>query len=93
MTAGIFWQEFLNSTGLDSSAKYRSSFYFDTNEEGANKCLQLVLSGKQTATTGSLLAHERRGSKPPQAGDYNIVTDWNGVPHCVIRTIAVILTK
>lgn len=86
MTVESFWQEFLTSAGLNSSVKYESCDYFDNNEEGAAKCLEMILVGKQRATTGSGLGRKR---KLPQVGDYNIVTDWHGAPHCVTQTTAV----
>ncbi|MCL2377042.1 MAG: ASCH domain-containing protein [Defluviitaleaceae bacterium] len=86
MTIDAFWQEFLNFAGLDGSVKYASCDYFDSNEEGAAKCLEMILAGKQRASTGSGLG---RKEKLPQVGDYNIVTDWHGMPHCVIQTTTV----
>jgi len=86
MIVDAFWQEFLDFSGLDSSVKYESCDYFDNNEEGAAKCLEMILAGKQRATTGSGIG---RKGELPQAGDYNIVTDWHGTPYCVIKTTAV----
>ncbi len=90
MTIEAFWQKFLESTNKDSSTKYIECFYFARTEEVANELLALVLSGKKTATTSSLLAYEVDDSTLPQVGDYSIVTDWDGNPRCVIETTAVI---
>ena len=89
MTVNEFWMEFLTVSNKDKSTKYIESFHFDLTEEWANKLLDLVLSGKKKATASSLYAFELEGGKIPKIGDYSIVTDWNGNPHCVIETIAV----
>jgi len=87
MTVDAFWKEYLDYAKLDKSTKYRNSYYFDTTEEGATKCLDLVLAGKQRATTGILADYD--GNIPKAGEDYTIITDWHGVPHCVIQTTVV----
>lgn len=84
-----FWQEFLEKTGRDRATQYIECFHFELTEEWANKLLALVLSGQKKATASSLLAYEREGSRIPQIGDCSIVTDWDGIPHCVIETTCV----
>lgn len=89
MTIEDFWKEFIKTTGKESTIQYFECFHFCLTEEWANKLLALVLSGQKKATSSSLPAYEREGSRVPQVGDYSIVTDWDGVPHCVIETTAV----
>lgn len=89
MTAEEFWQDFITNTGKDSTTRFIECFHFDLTEEWANKLLALVLSGQKKATASSLTAYEIEGSRIPQAGDYSIVTDWEGTPHCVIETVAI----
>lgn len=91
MTKEEFWQEFIETAGKESTTQYFECFHFCFTEELANKLLALVLSGQKKATSSSLLAYEREESRIPQVGDYSIVTDWDGVPHCVIETTAVIV--
>ena len=79
-----FWQEFLEAKGLDDSTELYESFYF-ANEEWADKLLALVLQGKKTATCGCVPSYEAEGQCLPQAGDYSIVTNYAGDPHCVIQ--------
>ena len=81
-----FWQEFLTATNKDSSTRYIEYFHFDLTQEIANDLLAMVLAGAKKATVGSLLAYECKGERVPQVGDYSIVTDWEGSPHCVIET-------
>ena len=89
MTIEEFWLEFLDKTGRDSNTEYYESFHFCMNEKLANELLNLVLAGKKRATSSSLFAYEKEGSRLPQVGDLSIVTDWDGVPRCVIETTAV----
>jgi uncharacterized protein YhfF len=89
MSVNDFWQEFLRFANIDSGTKYIECFHFDLTEEWANKLLDLVLSGKKRATASSLFTCEREIGRIPQAGDYSIVTDWDGNPRCVIETTAV----
>ena len=91
MNVNEFWQEFLVATNKDSTIKYADCFSFDNIEEVANKLLALVLAGQKRATASSLLSFECKGEEVPQVGDYCIITDWKGQPHCVIETTDVII--
>jgi len=88
LKADTFWQEFLKSAGFDSSTEYYECSYF-ANEEWADKLLQLVLEGRKIATTGCVLSYEAEDMPLPQVGNLSIVTNFAGVPGCVIETIAV----
>ena len=93
MTVEEFWTDFLRETGRNPDKHYLDSFHFDLNEKSANELLELVLSGKKRATASSLLAYEKERSNAPKVGDLSIVTDWDGVPRCVIETTAVTIYK
>ncbi len=93
MTVEEFWRDFLRETGRNPDTRYLESFHFDLNEKSANELLELVLSGKKRATASSLLAYEKEGSNAPKVGDLSIVTDWDGIPRCVIETTAVTIYK
>jgi len=93
MTVEEFWTKFLRETGRNPDTRYLESFHFDLNEKSANELLELVLLGKKRATASSLLAYEKEQSKAPAVGDLSIVTDWDGLPHCVIETTAVNIYK
>jgi len=41
------------------------------------------------ATTSSLLWYQKSNTPLPETGDLNVVTDWAGVAHCIIRTTSV----
>lgn len=89
----LFWQEFLEETGRSERKGYLEAFYFGATEKLANELLRLVLIGQKKTTTSSLWAYEIEGKAVPKAGDLSIVTDWEGVPHCVIETVAVMVLR
>ena len=89
MAPDQFWQEFLQTSGLPRETRYYECFHFELSELLANKLLALVLSGEKRATASSLFSFEAEGVRLPEVGDYSIITDWAGIPCCIIRTTAV----
>lgn len=61
-------------------------WHFELSESACNDLLNLVLQGKKRATSSSLLGYQIAGETPPKEGDLSVITDWDGVPRCVIRT-------
>lgn len=84
-----FWQGFLAAKGLPQDTQYTEVFHFELTEYWANELLRLVMRGKKRATSSSLWGYEIEGDKLPVKGQYSIVTDWDGMPRCVIKTTAV----
>ena len=82
----IFWNMFLKETGRPETTKYLDIFHFELTEKWANELLRLVLIGQKKATSSSLWGYEIEGEDIPKVGDLSIVTDWEGVPRCVIET-------
>ena len=89
MDVKTFWSAFLKETKRDADTQYLECFHFDLNERSANNLLALVLAGKKRATASSLYAFAAEQMELPKPGSLSIVTDWAGVPHCVIETTAV----
>ncbi|MBO1001227.1 ASCH domain-containing protein [Pseudogracilibacillus auburnensis] len=85
----IFWKTFLKETGRPKTTKYLEVFHFELTEKWANELLRLVLIGQKKATASSLWSYELEDERMPEVGDFSIVTDWEGVPRCVIQTIAI----
>lgn len=79
---------------LDTHLKYvfvaepRVTHLGDT-EEDANRAIKLVLAEKKRATSHSLLGLQYRKTPLPKIGDFTILTDWDGVAKCIVRTVAV----
>lgn len=86
-----FWQEFLAEKGLPADTKYSGCFHFGLSEYRANELLRLVLRGKKRSAVSSLRGCELGGGRPPEAGEYSIITDWDGIPRAVIRTTRVLI--
>lgn len=84
-----FWQGFIKKTGKDSMLRYQGCFPFGNNKNLANTLLEQVLSGKKSATSSSLLSYKKGKERLPAIGDLSIITDWSGVPKCVIETTEV----
>ena len=89
MDVKTFWNTFLEETGRDVDTQYLECFHFDLNERSANNLLALVLAGKKRATASSRYAFAAEQMELPKPGSLSIVTDWAGVPRCVIETTAV----
>lgn len=87
----MFWNMFLKKMGRSETTKYLDIFHFELTEKWANELLRLVLTGQKKATASSLWGYELEGEEIPKVGDLSIVTDWEGVPRCVIETTEVIV--
>lgn len=86
MNIDKFWQDFLEKTNKDKDTQYIDCFHFELTEELANELLRLVLIGQKKATSSSLWAYKNEGDRIPEKGDLSIVTNWDGIPRCVIET-------
>ncbi|MBR6970597.1 MAG: ASCH domain-containing protein [Firmicutes bacterium] len=64
-------------------------WHFERTESACNDLLGLVLQGKKRATSSSLAGYQISGEKPPEEGELSVITDWDGNPRCVIRTVRV----
>jgi uncharacterized protein YhfF len=85
--ASEFWRRFLEKEGLQKELEPYEVFSFTNSKEGANSLLKLVLEGKKRATSSALPAY---GSEPiPSVGTLSVVTDWDGNPAAVIKTVKV----
>jgi uncharacterized protein YhfF len=70
----------------DAPNKPVAIFHFCDNRVDAEECLRLVLAGQKKATAASLPEYELCGDPLPNPGDLNVVTDFDGTAHAVIRT-------
>jgi uncharacterized protein YhfF len=84
-----FWDAYAKSVGGVDETRFYEAFFFADSEESANSLAELVLSGTKRATASSLWSYEAEGKRPPAPGDLSVVTDWAGVPRCIIETVAV----
>ena len=81
-----FWNRFLDKTLRDKSTTYNDVFYFELTEKISNELLDLVLIGKKRATASSYSSYKIEDRPLPKKGDLSIVTNFYGIPRCVIET-------
>ncbi|WP_321276144.1 ASCH domain-containing protein [Thiomicrorhabdus indica] len=63
--------------------------FFCADEINANICADLILKGEKTATCSLKYWYESGQEPMPEVGNLQIVTDWNGKPTSIIRTLKV----
>jgi uncharacterized protein YhfF len=85
------WGAFLASgrapSGLDPQRI--SAWHFCDDQADADLCAALVWQGRKRATAPSAWSFAARGEALPQVGEHHVVTNWDGVAQCIIRTTAV----
>ncbi len=64
-------------------------WHFEMTEKACNDLLDLVLQGKKKATSSSAAAFRIKGEEIPEEGSFSVITDWDGSPRCVVRTVRV----
>jgi len=86
-----YWAQFLNSLpGTPARpTSYYEAFSFGSSKESAWELAALVLRGVKTATGSLQWTYEAEGRRAPEAGDYNVVTDGDGTPVCIILDLDV----
>lgn len=84
-----FWKEFLEAKGLSEDTDCTEVFRFGRDEDESDRLLKLVLRGKKRASTSSEYSYEIECEALPEKGEYSIITDWDGIPQCVIRVTRV----
>lgn len=88
-----YWNSFKNSYPEYVSYDQPVSFYFCDNKEDADECADLVVNRVKRATSPSVWSIKKNKEKFPEIGDIAIVTDWEGNPKAIIKTIKVDIVK
>lgn len=79
-----FWEKFcLANPAVNPETPY-DVWYFGNTSEMARRLGELVLKGDKRATT-TLHEEAEMDEYAPVAGDYSIVTDFEGNPMCIIQ--------
>lgn len=76
------WDAFAVEKSICASEVYRYRFHFGESEDECREQLKLTLRGKKRART-----YIGTGGVLPERNGYSIVTDFDGVACCVIRTV------
>lgn len=84
-----FWANFIAATPNVNEGQFYEAFCFGDSEELATELANLVLSGVKRATTGALWSYQNDKKLLPRPGDLSVVTNWAGLPLCVIETESV----
>ncbi|MGC5168958.1 isochorismatase family protein [Luteimicrobium sp. DT211] len=72
-----------------ASAVPPPAWSFGDSPRLADELLALVLAGRKTATTASLLEYEDDGEPLPRPGELSILLDGRGRPRALVRTASV----
>ena len=82
---------FLASLPPEDRANYakHDAYYFCADEENANLCADLVLRGEKRATAGLKWSYEAEGESLPEVGQLSVITNWDGVPQCIVEVTSV----
>lgn len=62
---------------------------FGDSQELRDELVELIVSGKKSATCGALAIYEEEGEPLPAVGEYFIVPNWQGQPRAIIKTTSV----
>lgn len=82
------WEDYLTSIGEspDNTNKSYTSWHFCDNEESANSLAKLVKEGTKRGTASLYELYKIENEELPMVDGHSIITDWNGIAQCVIRT-------
>lgn len=90
MKAEELWQKFIKEKVLDKNTKYEA-WKFCGGGEAADELAHLVLEGKKTATTSSLIAYQTENAPLPVPGLYSVILFDNDEAACIIETTSITL--
>ena len=65
------------------------SFHFCLSKEDADFCAELVKSGRKKATSSLEWCFTIGGEVYPEVGELDVITNWTGVPQCIIKIISI----
>jgi uncharacterized protein YhfF len=81
-----FWKQFCDrNSDINPAAPYQVWSFGDSREMADQLC-ELVLHGKKTATACLVWEAELEPDTAPVLDVYNIITDFDGNPKCIIQT-------
>jgi uncharacterized protein YhfF len=84
-----FWREFCAQNPHVDQVREFQVWFFSNTPESAKELAELVLAGKKTATASLVAVNEMNPENAPIDGVLNVVTDYDGVPQCVVQTIEI----
>ena len=84
--AAAYWRDYCRRAGLPAATPFQS-WHFGDSPELAHELAELVLHGPKRATAGLADTAERDPQAAPVADGYSVVTEFDGTPRAVIRSV------
>lgn len=84
-----YWKNFQENNPKYNNHNKPVSFYFCDNKKDADECAELVVKKIKQASSPSVWWFEKNNEELPKIGDLAIVTNWNGEPKAIIKTVKV----
>jgi uncharacterized protein YhfF len=84
--ARAFWETFRRVHPQVAHDTPYDVWYFGDDQELADQLYPLVLRGIKRATASLLWEYERDAEVLPAPGGYSVITDFAGIPRCVVQT-------
>jgi uncharacterized protein YhfF len=81
-----FWATYCERAGLPPATPVQA-WPFGDSPELAHERVELVLHGPKRATAGLVAWNELHPEEAPVPDGYRIVTEYDGTPRCVIRSV------
>ena len=81
-----FWQEYCRRAGVPEVTPCQA-WPFGDSPQLAHELVELVLQGPKRATAGLVAYNERHPDEAPRPDGYSVVTEFDGRPRCVVRTV------
>jgi len=90
-----YLKQYLDSLSSSEVVKYTSfnCDYFCADEYNANLCADLVLRGEKTASCSMDYWYTHEGEELPTVGHLQVVTNWFGIPVCIVEVTSVTRCK
>lgn len=82
-----FWRSYCRAAGVPPETPYQA-WYFGDSPALAHELAELVLNGPKRATASSMWVNEMSPEAAPVPDGYSVVTEHDGRPRAVIRTIS-----
>jgi len=84
-----YWNDFLLLDPAIPKATPYQVWFFGNSAEMALALAELVIEGKKSATASLAAVNEIKPEEAPIPDGYSVVTDFHGVPMCVIQTVEI----
>jgi uncharacterized protein YhfF len=84
-----YWNAFVRSNPAISADTPYQVWFFGNTVKMALELAQLVIEGKKFATASLAAVNEIKPEQAPILKGYSVVTDFHGVPMCVIQTVEI----